>query len=204
MNNGWNRESEWKNNMEVESILFCIVGHEQRTTETDVMQVHLSTKFRLTTTKWLQQIHAYVFGGLYDFAGKIRTNNISNEQYLQMMIPICHCIVSWCNTQTHWPNATHNLWWDSQKICGHEYRSSFYGIKWQKYSSLAWFNAQKTYQKCIDRSQITKNDYMQAMIVSPRDSSRMIDLMRYALTDDIHSHEMCMKGIDYSYYYEQE
>jgi cell filamentation protein len=44
---------------------------------------------------------------------------------------------------------------------------------------------------------------MNAMIISSVDSSELNKLLKYALTDDIHSREMYMKGIDYSYYYEE-
>ena len=57
--------------------------------------------------------------------------------------------------------------------------------------------------KCIDWSKINKNDYLEAMSQSVADSTRIKFLLRDALTDDIHSREMFMKGIDYSYYYEQ-
>lgn len=59
-------------------------------------------------------------------------------------------------------------------------------------------------KKCVDRSKIGKSDYMQAMIESPYNSTQIRDLINTALTDDIYSREMFMKGIDYSYYYEEE
>ena len=58
--------------------------------------------------------------------------------------------------------------------------------------------------KCVDWSQIAKNDYMNAMIESHADNTKIMNLIRQALTDDIHSREMFMKGIDYSYYYEED
>lgn len=59
-------------------------------------------------------------------------------------------------------------------------------------------------QKCIDWSKIEKKQYLEAMTQSVADSIPIKDLLRDALTDDITSREMFMKGIDYSYYYEQE
>ena len=56
---------------------------------------------------------------------------------------------------------------------------------------------------CIDWSKIGKNDYLEAMTLSVADSPRINQLLHGALTDDINSREMFMKGIDYSYYYEQ-
>ena len=59
-------------------------------------------------------------------------------------------------------------------------------------------------KKCVDWSKINKNDYLQAMEKSPVDDSEIRVLLRNALTDKINDREMFMKGIDYSYYYEQE
>jgi len=56
---------------------------------------------------------------------------------------------------------------------------------------------------CVDWSKIPKVDYMNAMIISTVDSSEILKLIERALTTDIHSREMYMKGIDYSYYYEE-
>ena len=55
----------------------------------------------------------------------------------------------------------------------------------------------------MDWSKINKNDYLQAMEKSPVDDSEIRNLLRNALTDKINDREMFMKGIDYSYYYEQ-
>ena len=57
---------------------------------------------------------------------------------------------------------------------------------------------------CVDWSRINKNDYLQAMQQSVADSSNIKALLRAALTDKINDRETFMKGIDYSYYYEQE
>ena len=56
----------------------------------------------------------------------------------------------------------------------------------------------------IDGSKISKNDYLEAMIDSEMNSDRIRALLRNALTDKIDDRETFMKGIDYSYYYEQE
>jgi cell filamentation protein len=57
---------------------------------------------------------------------------------------------------------------------------------------------------CVDWSKIGKRDYLSAMIESETDSRRIRELLRQALTDRINDREIFMKGIDYSYYYEQE
>ena len=58
-------------------------------------------------------------------------------------------------------------------------------------------------KKCVDWSLIDKNDYLAAMTQSVVDSSRIKQLIANALTDKIEDREVFMKGIDYSYYYEQ-
>ena len=57
---------------------------------------------------------------------------------------------------------------------------------------------------CVDWSRINKNDYLQAMQQSVADSTNIRGLLKAALTDKINDRETFMKGIDYSYYYEQE
>ena len=57
---------------------------------------------------------------------------------------------------------------------------------------------------CIDWSKVGKRDYLNAMIESQTDSGSIKNLLRQALTDKINDRETFMKGIDYSYYYEQE
>ena len=59
-------------------------------------------------------------------------------------------------------------------------------------------------KKCVDWSKIDKNDYLNAMRKSVVDSSDIKRLLKSALTDKINDRETFMKGIDYSYYYEQE
>ena len=62
----------------------------------------------------------------------------------------------------------------------------------------------KHLQMCVDWSRINKNDYLQAMQQRVADSTNIKDLLKAALTDKINDRETFMKGIDYSYYYEQE
>lgn len=72
-------------------------------------------------------------------------------------------------------------------------------------STRIWLDLilKKQLQKCVDWSKIGKQDYMQAMMLSPTNSNRLKSLVTKALTDQIHDREMYLKGIDYSYYYEE-
>ena len=73
-------------------------------------------------------------------------------------------------------------------------------------STRIWLDLmlKRSVKRCVDWSQIEKNDYLNAMRVSVSDDSEIRRLLKGALTDEIDSREMFMKGIDYSYYYEQE
>ena len=62
----------------------------------------------------------------------------------------------------------------------------------------------KNLSKCVDWSQIDKNEYLEAMKRSVVDASKIFELLQDALTDKIDDREIFMKGIDYSYYYEEE
>ena len=61
----------------------------------------------------------------------------------------------------------------------------------------------KHLKKCVDWSEIGKRDYMNAMMQSPTNSLILNKLLKGALTNKINDREMFMKGIDYSYYYEE-
>lgn len=61
----------------------------------------------------------------------------------------------------------------------------------------------KNLKRCVDWSKIGKKEYFTAMTQSPTDSTMIKSIIKAALTDKIHDREMFMKGIDYSYYYEE-
>ena len=61
----------------------------------------------------------------------------------------------------------------------------------------------RSLKKCVDWSLINKNDYLNAMSISSVDGTFIKLLVKDALTDKIYDHEIFMKGIDYSYYYEE-
>lgn len=61
----------------------------------------------------------------------------------------------------------------------------------------------KRLKMCVDWSQINKKDYLDAMIQSSTNSTKLKNLLKSALTDKINDRELFMKGIDYSYYYEE-
>ena len=73
-------------------------------------------------------------------------------------------------------------------------------------STRIWLDLmlKRSLQRCVDWSKMDKNDYLNAMRMNVSDDTEIRRLLKGALTDEIDSREMFMKGIDYSYYYEQK
>ena len=149
--------------------------------------------------KCLQQIHAYLFGGLYDFAGQIRTVNIAKGGFQFAMAQFLPQTLA---TIEQMPETTFEEVADKyvEMNIAHPFREG------NGRATRIWLDLilKKQLQKCVDWSKIDKNDYLNAMQKSVADSSEIKRLLESALTDKINDRETFMKGIDYSYYYEQE
>lgn len=151
------------------------------------------------TVKGLQQIHAYLFGGLYDFAGQIRQKNISKGGFKFAMAQHLD------NTLRQIEKMPDNTFDEIvRKYVEMNVAHPF--LEGNGRSTRLWLDLilKKRLKKCVDWSKISKNDYLSAMIKSTTDSTTVKNLLQHALTDEINSHEVFMKGIDYSYYYEEE
>lgn len=151
------------------------------------------------TFRGLQQIHAYIFGGLYDFAGKIRTVNIVKGGFQFAMV---HYLPATLETIERMPENTFDEIVDKyvEMNVAHPFREG------NGRSTRIWLDLmlKKHLGQCIDWSSVNKKAYLEAMTASVADSMAIRDLLRPALTDQINDREMFMKGIDYSYYYEEE
>jgi len=149
--------------------------------------------------KSLQQIHAYLFGGLYDFAGKIRTKTISKGNTLFCLVEYLHQNL---RTIEQMPETTFDEIVDKyvEMNVAHPF------MEGNGRSTRIWLDLifKKRLKMCVDWSKIDKREYLDAMIESHLDSTRIRALLQQALTDRIDDRELFMKGIDYSYYYEQE
>lgn len=150
------------------------------------------------TTKSLQQIHAYIFGGLYEFAGRIRLKNISKGAF---SFAPARFLENTLKRIEEMPENTFDKITDKyvEMNIAHPF------MEGNGRSSRIWLDLifKKHLKKCVDWSKINKNDYLQAMIVSHTDSKPIKKLLKHALTDKINSRKIFMKGIDYSYYYEE-
>ena len=151
------------------------------------------------TVKGLQQIHAYLFGGLYDFAGQIRTVNIAKGGFQFAMVQFLPQTLA---TIEQMPETIFEEIADKyvEMNIAHPFREG------NGRATRIWLDLilKKQLQKCVDWSKIDKNDYLNAMQKSVADSSDIKQLLLSALTGKINDRETFMKGIDYSYYYEQE
>ncbi len=151
------------------------------------------------TVKALQQIHAYIFGGLYDFAGKIRTKTIAKGGTLFCLAEHLH---SYLKTVEAMPENTYDEIVDKYV----EMNAAHPFMEGNGRSTRIWLDLifKKRMKMCVDWSQIDKRDYLDAMIASRLDNTKIRELLKVALTNKIDDREIFMKGIDYSYYYEQE
>jgi cell filamentation protein len=151
------------------------------------------------TVKGLQQIHAYLFGGLYDFAGQIRSLNIAKGGFqfaLARFLPEALLSVE------KMPEST--LDQIVNKYVEMNVAHPF--MEGNGRSTRIWLDLilKKNLKLCVDWSKIGKVDYLTAMEKSVVDSSIIKSLIQSALTDKINDREMYIKGVDYSYYYEQD
>jgi cell filamentation protein len=150
------------------------------------------------TTKGLQQIHAYLFGGLYDFAGQIRQKNISKGGF---QFAVSRFLGQTLKQIEAMPEATFDE--IVEKYVEMNIAHPF--MEGNGRSMRVWLDLilKKGIKKCVDWSEIKKADYMNAMMLSPTNSKVLKNLINNALTNKINDREMFMKGIDYSYYYEE-
>ena len=147
----------------------------------------------------LQKIHAYLFEGLYPFAGKIRTKTISkggftfaNGDFLPQVLKDIDKM----------PDNTFDEIVDKyiEMNIAHPFMEGN-GRSTRIWLDLLLINR---LSMCVDWSKIEKNDYMGAMRASPVDPKPIHRLLSDALTDNINDRELFLKGIDCSYYYEEE
>ena len=165
----------------------------------DLFESGMIDEIEVGTIKGLKQIHVYIFGGLYDFAGKIRKVNIAksgfkfaNVLYLEKNL----------NKIEKMPEKTIN-----EIISKYvEMNIAHPFMEGNGRSMRIWLDLmlKKNIKKCVDWSKIDKTDYLNAMKESTYDENKIQKLIKKSLTNKIKSREVFMKGIDYSYYYEVE
>ena len=185
--------ARWMRNMETS------LDEKSRQKAYELFESGFIENIEVGTARGLQQIHGYIFGGLYDFAGQIRTVNIAKggfafapAKYLDGALAHIEAMPE--NT----PEAIVNKYVEMN--VAHPF------IEGNGRSTRIWLDLilKKNLKKCVDWSRISKTEYLDAMRESVDDPQRLFELLQGALTDNINSREIIMKGIDYSYYYEME
>jgi cell filamentation protein len=154
---------------------------------------------KVGTVKGLQQIHAYLFGGLYDFAGQIRTFNIAKGGF--QFAAAQFLSESLRNIEKMPENSFDEI---MDKYVEMNIAHPF--MEGNGRSTRIWLDLmlKKNLKLCVDWSKIDKKDYLSAMEKSVSGSKPLKALLQSAVTDKINDREVFMKGVDYSYYYEQE
>ncbi|MBR6594649.1 MAG: Fic family protein [Clostridia bacterium] len=149
------------------------------------------------TTASLKAIHKYLFDEIYDFAGELRTVNIAKGNF--RFAPLMYLEAALANIDKM-PQSTFDEIVEKyvEMNIAHPFREG------NGRSTRIWLDQifKKEIGKVVDWSKVDKEDYLLAMERSPIKDIEIKHILKVALTDDIHSREVYMKGIDHSYYYE--
>ncbi len=145
----------------------------------------------------LQRIHRYLFEDIYDFAGKLRTINLAKGNF--RFAPLMYLEAALANIDKM-PQSTFDEIVEKyvEMNIAHPFREG------NGRSTRIWLDhiLKTELGQVIDWSKIDKEDYLLAMERSPIRDIEIKYLLKNALTEEIDSREMYMKGIDHSYYYE--
>jgi len=149
------------------------------------------------TTVSLKAIHKYLFDEIYDFAGELRTVNIAKGNF--RFAPLMYLEAALANIDKM-PQSTFDEIVEKyvEMNIAHPFREG------NGRSTRIWLDCifKKEIGKVVDWSKVDKEDYLLAMERSPIKDIEIKHILKAALTDDIHSRKVYMKGIDHSYYYE--
>lgn len=183
---------KWMKNMETS------VDEKSKQKAYELFESGFVDNIEVGTVKGLQQIHGYIFGGLYDFSGQIRTLNIAKGGFA--FSPAIYLDGALSHIEAMPESTLENI---VKKYVEMNIAHPF--MEGNGRSTRIWLDLilKKNLKKCVDWSQIDKTDYLNAMRESVDDPAEILQLIKNALTDDINNREIIMKGIDYSYYYEE-
>ena len=160
--------------------------------EKDILESFPAGKFST-----LQAIHKFLFEDIYEFAGKIRTVNIAKGNF--RFAPLMYLEAALENIdkmpQSNFDEIIEKY---VEMNIAHPFREG------NGRSMRIWLDhiLKTEIRKVVDWSKVDKDDYLLAMERSPIKDIEIKYLLKKALTDEIRSRELYMKGIDHSYYYE--
>lgn len=145
----------------------------------------------------LKEIHKYLFDEIYDFAGEIRSVNITKGNF--RFVPFMYLSAA-LESIEKMPQTTFDEIVEKyvEMNVAHPFR------KGNERSTRIWLDHmfKKELQKVVDWSQINKEDYLLAMERSPIKDIEIKHLLKSALIEDTNNREVYKKGINHSYYYE--
>ncbi|MBE5818745.1 MAG: cell filamentation protein Fic [Clostridiales bacterium] len=145
----------------------------------------------------LKVIHKYLFEDIYDFAGEVRSVNLSKGNF--RFAPLMYLEAALANIDKM-PQSTFDEIIEKyvEMNIAHPFREG------NGRSTRIWLDCilKKEIGMVVDWSKVDKEDYLMAMERSPIKDIEIKYVLKLALTDDIDSREVFMKGIDHSYYYE--
>ncbi len=154
-------------------------------------------KYKADSFEMLAAIHEYLFGEIYDFAGKVRNVNIAKGNF--RFAPVMYLQVAIENVEKM-PQSTFDEIIEKyvEMNIAHPFREG------NGRSTRIWLDLilKKELNKVIDWSLVDKEDYLLAMERSPIRDIEIKYILKQALTDKVNDREIYMKGIDHSYYYE--
>lgn len=154
-------------------------------------------KIEVGTTKGLQQIHQYLFGGLYDFAGEIRTLNISKGGFRFATALYLNEILVKIESMPE--NSFDEI---IAKYVEMNIAHPF--MEGNGRTMRIWLDLilKKSLKKVVNWQFVDKTLYLQAIERSPINDLEIRTLLQNSLTDEIDNREIIFKGIEQSYYYE--
>ena len=145
----------------------------------------------------LQEIHKTLFDEIYDFAGEVRTVNLSKGNF--RFAPVMYLDAALANVEKMPQNTFDEIVEKYVEMnVAHPFREG------NGRSMRIWLDLmfKKEIKQVVDWSQVDKDDYLLAMERSPIRDIEIKHVLKAAMTDKINDREMYMKGIDHSYYYE--
>ncbi len=163
----------------------------------EIFEKNLYSSFETGTFKGLSDIHKFIFGDIYDFAGKIRNVNISKGSF--RFAPVIYIQEAIKNVDKM-PFSTFEEIIEKYVEMNiiHPFREG------NGRSMRIWLDImlKSSLKRVVEWQKIDKEEYLSAMERSPVKDIEIKHLIKNALTENINNREVYMKGVDMSYYYE--
>ena len=163
----------------------------------ELFETGLLDQFEVGTFQGLAQIHQYLLGEIYNFAGQVRTVNIAKGNFRFAPVLYLQAALEHIGQM---PQSTFDEIVEKyiEMNVAHPFREG------NGRSTRLWLDAilKKELRQVIDWSRVDKEDYLLAMERSPVKDLEIKTLLKAALTDRINDREVYMKGVDASYHYE--